>query len=318
MDEFPFKFSAPQQQDYIDGAARWAESRPSDPNALLALACAQLTRRDYEAANITMARAESFAAAALTAMRFGIGPPGPARIALPPVTGEYPKGPSFFLSCDQQYLLSYGLPLIRSMVAIDVNVPIHLHLMSNDWSVAKQLHGEGISVTVEDPTAVLAASKIDAFQYYGAARLIRFAEALEQASGALCMLDVDALAYGDPMEILEATGDIGLRVRPGRVEPWHQFSACMVLGRPGGAAYFRRAAEIIAGHLHAPFWGLDQYALFSAWVGQRPDLALFGPDRASVTGLDPGTIMFTAGKTKRTLATDDTLYARLFRQYAGL
>jgi len=102
MEEFPFKFSDRERQNYIDGAALWAESQPSNPNALIALACAKLTGRDYAAANIAMAKAEAFAVAPLTAMRFGMGS-RPAKITLPPVTGRYPKGPSFFLSCDQQY-----------------------------------------------------------------------------------------------------------------------------------------------------------------------------------------------------------------------
>lgn len=65
-----------------------------------------------------------------------------------------------------------------------------------------------------------------------------------------------------------------------------------------------------------PFWGLDQYALFRAYLAIQPSLALFGPEVADVEGVS-GLFSFTAGKSKATLADDDTPYAKLFRRYSS-
>jgi large subunit ribosomal protein L28 len=80
---------------------------------------------------------------------------------------------------------------------------------------------------------------------------------------------------------------------------------------------FAIEADIVRSAMHAPFWGLDQYALHSAFVRLRPEIRFLGPDWADVGGSEGGVFWFTAGAAKTRLKTDETAYARLFRQYWG-
>lgn len=316
--EFPFAF-AKDELRLVDGASKaLIAAEPTNKRALIAHACVQLAQRDYEGANATMdeVRRLTVNPVGLTRMQFG-RPPRPSSLVLPPVQGEYPKGPSYFVSCDLTYFHSYGLPLLRSIAALNRDTPVHFHFMNDSQAQLRLDVPMRITVSVENPVSFLQASGLRPADYFGAVRLVRFAEALSQSSGPLVMLDADCLANRDPMKILERSGDVGLRVRPGRSEPWHQFSACMVMGRPGAHAYFNRVADIIRGDLDLAWWGMDQYALFSAWVGLRPDVTLFGPEDADVNETDQGTFLFTAGSSKKTLLTDETPYARLYRKYRG-
>lgn len=87
-----------------------------------------------------------------------------------------------------------------------------------------------------------------------------------------------------------------------------------ILRSSAGRAYFDQVARIVTANLDLPWWGLDQYALFSAWISLKPDLTLFGPREADVAGAE-GTFLFTAGEAKKRPMKDDTPYARLFRSY---
>ena len=169
-----------------------------------------------------------------------------------------------------------------------------------------------VSITMEDPTPLFARG-INRKMYYHAARLVRFAEALNSADS-LVMCDADALVTADPRAFL--IGETGLRVRPGRIEPWHHFSACLIRGSQSGLAYFQAVATIIRRLLFTPFWGLDQYALFADYVQLKPHLELFGPDIASVENDTPGLFWFTAGRNKLGLTTGTDAYARLFQDYS--
>src|SRR6185295_3829354 len=110
--------------------------------------------------------------------------------------------------------------------------------------------------------------------YYNAIRFVRYAEALERSAGPLLMIDVDALVTGDVRPLLEWKMPVALRVRAGRLEPWNQLSACFVLGNAAARPYFRRVADIVKADLKVPFWGLDQYALFSAYLALKPEVTL--------------------------------------------
>ncbi len=234
--------------------------------------------------------------------------------------GRYPTGPSLFIGCSGDYLRELGLPLLRSIASTGPGTAVHLHVAYRDRESLDLVLGLGLALklthTYEDPTAFIARHKLKSGEYYGSIRMIRFAEALGHSSGPLCMMDCDALMIGDPQRLLNLPADLAMRVRPGRLAPEHQFSACMIIGRPAALGYFQRVARIVKGLLLRNYWGFDQYALFSAWLFDRPDLVPLGPDFTDISDyLDNSVAWFTAGKAKFSLTTDQTAYARLFRQY---
>lgn len=321
MAEFPFAFAQKELAEYTRAALDWAQREPANIAALSAGLYAELANRRYDRANEVM---QKIVGAGLTTgqslMRFGVPADVPAGMVLPPVHGSYPTGSALFLACDAKYFEIFGIPLLKSIAVNNIATPLHIHLMAKDSAIIDRIMASKgpmtVTATWEDPTAFITGRGIQPNFYYGAARLIRFSEALHHTGGALCMLDVDSIANGDPMSLLNRPGNVGARVRPGRLEPWNQFSACMVLGRAGGCAYFDRVANIVKVGLEKPWWGLDQYALFSAWVGLKPELTLFGPKEADITGTTAeGLFLFTAGAKKKTLLQDQTPYAQLFRKY---
>jgi len=320
MTEFPFAFARKELADFTSAALAWAHKEPANIEALSKALFAELANGHYGRANERMAQLNAAGlVSARGQMRFGVHHEPPAFI-LPEVRGTYPAGSTFFLSCDANYFNVFGIPLLKSIAAANIKTPLHLHLMARDSSIIDMVMGAkgpmAVTATWEDPSSFITSRRIDPGEYYGAARLIRFAEAVHHSSGAVCMLDVDSLAHGDPMSVLNISGDIGLRVRPGRIEPWHQFSACMVLGRSSARGYFDQVSNIVKHGLLSPWWGLDQYALFSAWIGLRPEVTLFGPQHADVSGENAdGVFLFTAGASKKSLMTAETPYARLYRKY---
>ena len=102
----------------------------------------------------------------------------------------------------------------------------------------------------------------------------------------------------------------------GGSRPWHQFSACLLYGNTGGLPFYRRVADIIRADITKAWWGQDQYTLLSAYAGMRPAVRLFGPEIASVDKDKPGLFWFTASTAKHNLQTDQSGYARAFRQFA--
>jgi hypothetical protein len=193
-------------------------------------------------------------------------------------------------------------------------VAVHVHIFGTQQVDLPNVNLT-MTVTSEDPAPAIARG-IDPRIYFHAARLIRFTEALRTCRQPLVMSDADAIVTEDPRFLLTMPGEVALRVRPGRLEPWHHFSACLVRGTLHGLPYFECAAEIVRRLLTNAFWGLDQYALFAAYLRTRPQLTLLGPEVAGVENSARGTFWFTAGKEKLSLETDETPYAQLFRTYS--
>jgi hypothetical protein len=311
MTEFPFKYAAPTFERFATAAAKWAALEEADPGPQSVHAWTRVLMGDYHGADAAMQKFQALAPSQpLAAMRFS-GLPLAEPAELPSVRGHWPTGPAFFIACDPVYLSDYALPLLRSIAYHAPGAAVHLHVMGNVLcplgNIALQL-----SITTEDPTPLFARG-VNPKMYYHAARLVRFAEALAYA-GTLVMSDADALVTADPRAFL--TGETGLRVRPGRIEPWHHFSACLIRGSRSGLAYFQTTAEIIRRLLLTPFWGLDQYALFAAYTQLSPRIELFGPDIASVENDISGLFWFTAGRNKLDLSTDSHAYARLFQKHS--
>lgn len=314
MAEFPFAFTSKNLQRFAAAVSQWAAQTPDDPGPQSINAWMKVTLGDYAGADQILRRYQQLLPSDPHGqMRFAEPPQG-QRMQLPSVGGDWPAGPSFFVACDPIYLRLYGMPLLRSLASQSPGAPLHVHVMGQERPSFGDCNLR-VSVTWEDPSEILGAG-VDAKSYFHAVRLIRFAEALRRSDAPLIMCDADALVMSDPTHLLSTSDEVGLRVRPGRIEPWNYFSACLVRGTPSALPYFDEVSDIIKTSLKTPFWGLDQYALFAAYLHHRPPITLFGPDVAAVSADTPGTFWFTAGKAKDDLFKSETKYAQAYRRYA--
>lgn len=317
MDEFPFKFVREDVRRFAEAAELWVSSEPTSVAAATNLLAARIALGDYAGVDEAAARLSPLNPTdVLGSLRLRAPPPPPA-ITLPKVKHPWPTKPSLFISADEVYFEVFGIPLLRS-IAKHGSVPVHVHYLGDGLKAvaAARKIGVPLTCTVEDPSEFIAANSLKPKNYYNAIRFVRFAEALRQSSQTLFMMDIDSLAVAPPAKIFEVPGDVALRVRPGRLEPWNQFSACLVKGTPASAAYFSLVANIVHNSIKVPWWGLDQFALFAAYVQMRPDISLIGPDIAHVGDDVGGVVAFTGGaKKKSTLLTDQGGYAALYRSY---
>lgn len=317
---FPFAFAMEAVAAFDRAAAEWQTREPSAPGAAYYRAMAALAVRDYDAANRFMAQCAALASDdGRERMRFGLEPE-PSTFDLPPVSGRYPEGPALFLSADRRYLKFFCLPLLRSIADKSPSTAVHIHLMDKDADAARALLARiplSMSFTYEDAAATAAALGIHESLYCGTARFLRFAEALEHSGGPLWISDVDGIVTGDLRPLFALDAPLAMRVRAGRLEPFHQYSACLVMGTPAARPYFQRVAAIIKADLPTAWWGLDQYALFSAALALKPALTLLGPEIAAVTNTQSGLFWYTAGKAKTTLSSDQTPFAAAYRAYAN-
>lgn len=233
-----------------------------------------------------------------------------------------------FISCDGAYLRDFGLPLLRSIAHHRVDAAVHIHLMSTQGDDQRQALAliEKITslrshVTAEDVSAIKDMDRMGGLRpYYHAGRFLRFFQFLSCANHRLWLMDADALANQDPIRAFAQLDgfDVGLRIRPARVEPWNQFSACLVAARPTAAAisYFKLAAAYLAHCMmnEGLRWGVDQLALYSAHLhmartGQLPPTTYFGPLVADVEFQPDGIFWFTAGVKKFSYSKDSRAQA---------
>jgi len=316
LSEFPFAFAKDSVATFRAAVNDWHALDQSAGSALYC-AMAAVAQADYDSANAFMEECERLEKNDGKArMRFGLAPATAAE-QLPPVHGSYPTAGGLFLSCDVKYFAKHTIPLLVSLSLHSNETPVHIHFFgSNPAGVAAVLSRIGLksSLTHEDPRPYIERTRIEPLGYYGAARLVRFEEAISQTTSPLWMADVDALSTSP---LPKTTNPLALRVRPGRVEPWNQFSACLIKGSRASLPYFRRVSAILKADLPHAWWGMDQQALYSAWLALKPEIQLIGPDLASVVEDVPGVLWFTAGLSKTRLTTDDTPYARLFRAYSS-
>lgn len=285
LSHFPFAFA-------LDDVARFKAAAERVPDYAAAVA---LANKDYARAGFGGA----------------IKNPAPA----PPVEGEYPIEPAFFFSCDGSYFKDLCLPLLMSISEHSPGLRCHVHLVDAPEGI------EGLSAVIKLNLSFTRESSgfADADQqtrraYYHAIRFVRFAEALERNPGPLWIADVDAVVTRDVRPLLSEKAPLAMRMRAGRLNLSSQASACLVLGTARSLDFFRYVSRFLRGN--PLFWGIDQFALFSAFVALKPEIALIGPDLAGVEVDQPGAFWFTAGKQKRTLITDETPYALEYRRVA--
>ena len=307
--EFPFSLSTQSLSAYLQAATAAVESDPNNSDNLTHLGYARQAGGDIAGANSAYAALGQIAPDAILArVQLGVTPESNA-LELPPVIGEWPKQSCLFLSCDVRYLGLFVPPLLRSLQRFVPSQRIHIHIMGDPGDLkpfVKAFRPLRITTTQERPEEFLRAHNIQPEAYYGAARFIRFSQALDVNEGPLWMSDVDGLLYQNPRPLFGNAADVALRVRAGRLEPWNQFSACLVMGRPNARNYFREAANIVRALLTKSWWGLDQYALFSAYLilkarGTLPSFSLLGPNEANVGADEGGVFWYTAGTQKSRL-----------------
>ena len=324
-----------------------------DPAAKIGLGLARFGRGDRHGAEILFRSAgPALAGRILDAARFSpdfhaalraMPEEDLTRDLAPVVTLRPPvqdAGGVLYLSCDPVYAANFGLPLLCSLRKVSPDTAIHLHLIDATPEDAgrftaflERLAPLRFALTAENP-GLAGQPTQDARIYFHAARLIRFYEALKLYDGPLWMTDVDAIAHAPLSRLFArlAGHDIALRIRPGRLEPQNQFSACAVgaAANDRARAYIRQVAAYIAtfrrhGGLR---WQIDQLALYSVFAdlrdhGAQPSLGLLGSTDIVLDHHAGGTLWMTAGAQKfgfiereaQGAEPADIPYAKVFAEY---
>jgi tetratricopeptide (TPR) repeat protein len=221
-----------------------------------------------------------------------------------------PKG-VLYLSCNYMYFYAFALPMIVSMCDRSPLTAVHVHIMDADeeqtalaLAFLKALNPLKFALSIERPG--LQTGKTDARCYYHAIRFIRYYEHLKLYNSPLWLMDVDAVVNRDLGELfgqLEGK-DVAMRIRPGRLEPWNQFNACIVGASqtPASLEYFRLVAAYIA-HFHQKKmlrWGIDQLAMYGVYAdmedrSQAPTLALLGEPEVDYDYREDGFVWCNSG-----------------------
>ena len=209
---------------------------------------------------------------------------------LPPVETifEPPDGRLAYLACDGRYFSRFGAKLLAS-----IEEPSHVHLMDADPAYAKHVIetlGRPVGLTVEQPKANA--------EYYHSVRFCRLAQMLEKRAQALVLLDVDAIANGKISALPDTS--LGMRLRPARLEPWHQCNASVVIAGPDALPYFRSVADYIfhfwkRGGLK---WQIDQLALYIVWQKMGVDIQVLDEAQVNYDYRDDAVIWCNSGSDK--------------------
>ena len=240
---------------------------------------------------------------------------------LPPVeTVKYSKFTNqnvLYMCCDAAYFDAFTKPLLRSLAERGKESQVHIHLMGSPQQhtessiqFCSELSNVETAISVERPDFNGQNIKFSR-AYFHAIRFIRFYYHLQHYSKTLWLMDVDGLFNRPPDEIFESMGaaDIAIRVRPGRLEPWNQFNACLVGATPSKAAnlYIQRVSAYIA-HFYRTGklpWGIDQLAMYAAFKDlQKRDLAptlhFLNEKVLDYSYMDEGILWCSSGSTKYT------------------
>ena len=208
-----------------------------------------------------------------------------------------------FVGCNLDYLQLFAVPLLRSLAAKAPGADAHVHLMVVEGQSHPQIPSLDLNLHI---TYEVIHKGLDSPMYYHAMRLVRFYQFLQDR--ALWMADVDGLLNSDPGPLYaRLQSGVGIRVHPGRVQPWNQFNASLVAAAPDSKDYFRLVANYIAHFMLAGnfTWGMDQMALYGVYqyLERKPQLTLWSPsDFAQYECDDDAVFWFTAGALKNEYA----------------
>jgi hypothetical protein len=192
------------------------------------------------------------------------------------------------------------------------DTPVHFHIMDADedetafaLAFLRRLSPLRFAVTVERP-GLKQAPILEARSYYHAVRFIRYVAHMERYGTPLWLMDVDALINRDLGELFDMLGvhDVAMRIRPGRVEPWNQFTACVdgAGTTPSSRDYITLTAAYLASFFQRKGlrWGIDQLAKYGVFAdmhdrGDAPRLALLGPREVDYDYRDDGFVWCNSG-----------------------
>jgi len=223
--------------------------------------------------------------------------------------------PIIFLSCSYQYYLDFARIFLLSIDDVSDNGQVHLHIMdASDEELAEIKSFCGgfknctIAISAERPN-MTQQGLMPARCYYHAVRFIRLLQYLRKYRKPMWMMDVDALFHLNALNMFSRikNADMAFRVRPGRWEPWNQYSAGILGVQPTEAAF--RCLRLIAGYI-ADFhhrdrlrWGIDQMAMYGAYqylvsVGQAPQISILDDLVLDHEYRENGIIWGNSGKDK--------------------
>ncbi|MBT4740727.1 MAG: tetratricopeptide repeat protein [Rhodospirillaceae bacterium] len=201
-------------------------------------------------------------------------------------TGIFSNTDVLYMSCNSSYFDMFAKPLLRSLADRGPGTEVHIHLMDSPQDHTEEAHNfcsdlnnVRTALSVERPD-FSNASLVSKRAYYHAIRFIRYYHHFKHYQRSLWLMDVDGLFNKSPDTFFSGSqkADICLRARPGRLEPWNQFNACLVGSRPTSHAtkYLHRIAAYIA-HFYQESqlpWGIDQLAMYATFLDlQRRDTA---------------------------------------------
>lgn len=254
-------------------------------------------------------------------------------------TQEFDDADMLYMSCDASYFDAFARPLLRSLSDCEQGAQVHIHLMdsspehtANAAQFCADLRGVRTAVTVERPNL----NKNDpgsARSYFHAIRFIRFYQHVLEYKQPLWLMDVDGLFNKSPKALFDQASetDIALRVRPGRLEPWNQFNACLFGVRPTERSldYLRSVAHYIA-HFYQEGnlpWGIDQLAMYACFIDAErrddaPSLHFLDDKALDYTHLPDGILWCSSGSIKNTALDrnlkddlDASPYQKAFMRY---
>lgn len=313
MREFPFHFSG---ADIAALRTTWNAVKPDDPVRLSLGPAIEFVLGDFAAADDLLLQA-----AARATNRKALGGHATVRYSddfyrhlegvkfegLPSVRilkqARFSSPHVLYVGCDSTYFQTFATPLLRSLATAAPRADAHVHLMLVAGQPEPEIPALNLNLHV---TCEVIQKGLDSPLYYHAMRLVRLYQFLDDRT--LWMIDADALVNADPAHLYgRLHGDVGIRVRAGRTQPWNCFSAALVAATPASKAYFRLVAAYLVHFIaQAQFtWGMDQMALYGAYryLPQKPALTLWGPQDFDVNtcGAD-ATFWFTAGAFKKEYA----------------
>lgn len=323
VDELFYNFARPEMVAYEEAARLSYESNPADGNARVGLGLARFCLGDRQGAE-PLLRENAKPDHILQAVRSGPAYYDTLRgfsdekllEGLPPLIDVTPLAPApggvLYLSCNYTYFRAFALPMVCSLREQSPDIPVHLHIMDADDAQAafavdfcRALGLERFAVSVERP-GLEKASGVAARCYYHAVRFIRFYQHLKAYGCPLWLMDVDAVVHRDLAPLFDRVtdNDVAMRIRPGRLEPWNQFNACVVGASTTARSleYFRLLAAYVA-EFHqrgALAWGIDQLAMYGVYAdmadrGEAPTLSLLGEREVDYEYRDDGFIWCNSG-----------------------
>ena len=204
---------------------------------------------------------------------------------------EAPPGYLAWLACDEQYFAQFGAKFLATIAKH--GDAAHVHLMDADPTYAKEVIASlnrPIGLTVEQPMA--------GPSYYHSIRFCRLAQLMKTRSDPIALLGVDALANRPVSDL--PTVPIGMRLRPGRLEPWNQCNASVVIATPEGQTYFDAVADYMFyfWKRNQLRWQIDQAALFFVWKRLGVHIRTLNVQEVDYDYQDDGIVWCNSGRTK--------------------